>query len=195
MFSAFMILVAYVAFFVWFLFNTSYFDFFTRLLICLGLAVVALIWAASRMTRIPKRRSGPAAAPATSRAPAAKSAAAPADDSGTITFRVAGTTYDNDDGSSRQEILRHLKFGDAPYAEDPDDLLVTIEETSFDGDLALAVYINSYQIGYVPKSKISQVKKALDSYAWTTDAVSIIGGGQSQEGKPLSWGCSITISY
>ena len=111
-----------------------------------------------------------------------------------ITFRVAGTSFSNDDGTARQDILRALKFGDAPYSSgsDPD---VDIEETTFDGELALAVTVNGFLIGFVPKSSISKVKAALDSFAWTADACRVIGGGNSATGEPLSYGCEITVSW
>lgn len=111
-----------------------------------------------------------------------------------ITFRVAGTSFRNEDGTARQDILRGLKFGDAPYSSgsDPD---VDIEETTYDGELALAVTVNGFLIGFVPKSSISKVKAALDSFAWTADACRVIGGGNSATGEPLSYGCEITVSW
>ena len=111
-----------------------------------------------------------------------------------ITFRVAGTSFRNEDGTARQDILRGLKFGDAPYSSggDPD---VDIEETTYDGELALSVSVNGFLIGFVPKSSISKVKAALDSFAWTADACRVIGGGTSSTGEPLSYGCEITLSW
>lgn len=120
----------------------------------------------------------------------------PVDDSGSFTFRAAGTTFDNDDGTSRQDILRHLKFGDPPWADDPEDLSGALEETTHDGRPAVAVLVNGYQIGFVPKNSIPQVQEALASVAtcYVSD-VRIIGGGTGDDGRRLSYGCEITLVY
>lgn len=135
----------------------------------------------------------PAAAP---QQPAGSPAPSSAEDSGSITFRVAGTTFDNDDGTSRQDILRHLKFGDAPWADDPDDLVATIEEETYEGELAFAVLINGYQVGFVPRTRIPDVEKARRNVAtcFVSD-VQITGGGYSEDGRKLSYGCTITLEY
>lgn len=113
----------------------------------------------------------------------------------TISFNVAGTTFPNDDGTSRQRILRAIKFGDAPYANTSGDMDIHIEESSFEGETAFEVYINDYQIGYVPKSKIAEVKKAFDTFTCTEDSAEIVGGGNTEDGSALSYGCIVTISY
>lgn len=120
----------------------------------------------------------------------------PVDDSGSFTFRAAGTTFDNDDGTSRQDILRHLKFGDPPWTDDPDDLAVDLQEITHDGQPAIAVLVNGYQIGFVPKNSIRQAQNALAhvSTCYVSD-VRIIGGGTSDDGRRLSYGCEITLSY
>ena len=120
----------------------------------------------------------------------------PVDDSGSFTFRNDGTSFANDDGSSRQDILRHLKFGDPPWAVDPDDLSVELQELSYDGQPAIAVLVNGYQVGFVPKNIIPQVQEALASVAtcYVSD-VRIIGGGTGDDGRRLSYGCEITLSY
>ena len=89
-----------------------------------------------------------------------------------------------------------MKFGDEPWADDPEDLVVTIEEETFDGELALAVYVNDYQVGYVPKNLIQKVQRARQSVAacYVSDA-KITGGGTASDGRELSYGCSITLEY
>ena len=135
----------------------------------------------------------PAAAP---QRPAGSPGPSSAEDSGSITFRVAGTTFDNDDGTSRQDILRHLKFGDAPWADDPDDLVATIEEETYEGEPAFAVLINGYQVGFVPRTRIPDVEKARRNVAtcYVSD-VQITGGGYSEDGQKLSYGCTVTLEY
>ena len=139
------------------------------------LFIVLMVWSVRRMLR-------PAAG---------KQQAAPAGtDSGSITFRVAGTTFDNDDGTSRQEILRHLKFGDEPWADGPEDLTGTLEETDYNGETAFAVLVNGYQVGNVPRANIKQVAAALEHVSTCyVSSVRILGGGD------LSYGCEITLEY
>lgn len=122
--------------------------------------------------------------------------AAPSDsEEKTIRFRVAGVSFDNDDGTSRQDILRHLYFGDAPYADDPEDLDVEFIETEYQGDPAIEVHINGYQVGHVPQEKVSAMLKAIASHADTVDSVRIIGGGRKEDGERISYGCEIEVSY
>lgn len=120
-------------------------------------------------------------------------AAAP-DYSDNFSFRVAGVTFDNDDGTSRQRLLRSLKFGEHPFAGAHDDFFPTIEETTFEGETALAVMIDDFQIGFVPKSLIPRVQKAMANVA-TFQVVDyeVVGGGVGADGTPLSYGCTITI--
>ena len=144
------------------------------------LFIVLMVWSVRRMLR-----------PAAGKQQAATRPAAPAGtDSGSITFRVAGTTFDNDDGTSRQEILRHLKFGDEPWADGPEDLNAELEETEYNGETAFAVLINGYQVGNVPRANIKQVAAALEHVSTCyVSSVRILGGGD------LSYGCEITLEY
>lgn len=150
------------------------------------LFIVLMVWSVRRMLR-----------PAAGKQQAAPRPAAPAGtDSGSITFRVAGTTFDNDDGTSRQEILRHLKFGDEPWADGPEDLNAELEETEYNGETAFAVLINGYQVGNVPRANIPQVITAREHVATCyVSSVRILGGGTGSDGKPLSYGCEITLEY
>ena len=148
---------------------------------------VLVFWSVRRLTRPLKAMQG-------MQAPPARPAADP--DSGSITFRVAGTTFENDDGESRQDILRHMKFGDAPWADDPEDLDGQMEETIINGEPAIAVTVNGYQVGFVPKSLIPRVSKALQNVATCyVSNVRIIGGGTGTNGKQLNYGCEISLEY
>lgn len=186
--------IVWILFFLRFIFHGFRIsNFFVTLLLLSLVFIVLFLFTVHQLTEPSKRaRQAAARRAASSSAPAA----APAVDSGSVTFRVAGTTFDNDDGTSRQEILRHLKFGDAPWAEDPDDLLATIEEETYNGELAFAVLINGYQVGFVPRGYIRQVEKARQNVAscYVSD-VKITGGGTAEDGRELSYGCSITLEY
>ena len=113
----------------------------------------------------------------------------------TIRFKVAGVTFDNEDGTSRQDILRHLKFYDSPYADAEEEYDTEIEETTFDGDPALAVFVNGYQVGFVPAKIVPKVQKAMTCLAFSVDSTRITGGGTTDEGEKIYYGCNITASY
>lgn len=186
--------IAYIVLFTQFLFHGfRIVDFITTLLIIGVLFILLFLWTIRRLIE-PSKRARQAAARQASVSSASPSGSAA--DSGSVTFRVAGTTFDNDDGSSRQEILRHLKFGDEPWAEDPEDLNVTIEEETYQGELAFAVLVNDYQIGFVPKSQIRKVENARRHIAsCCVSDVRITGGGRTDDGRELSYGCTITLEY
>ena len=162
----------------------------------LGISFFVLIFVSVKILITPSRKQREAARRAAAAQHAANRATVATADSGTFTFRTAGTTFDNDDGTSRQDILRHLKFGDPPYADDPDDLAVDLQEMSHDGQPAIAVLVNGYQVGFVPKNYISQVQNALAhvSTCYVSD-VRIIGGGTSDDGRRLSYGCEIALTF
>ena len=54
-------------------------------------------------------------------------------------IKVAGVTFNNDDGVSRQLILRKLHFHDSPFNEYAD---VEIKQYDFNGQPAFGVYVN-----------------------------------------------------
>ena len=68
-------------------------------------------------------------------------------------------------------------------------------ESEYDGQLAIEVHINGYQVGFVPKTLVRKVKAAMDSYAWTVDGYSIYGGSMEEYGEKHNYGCEITISW
>lgn len=123
-------------------------------------------------------------------APAPAAAPIAADPIHHITFRVAGVTFDNEDGTSRQCNLADLKFEEPSGPED-----VTFRETTYKGDPAIEVYISNKQVGYVPKTTIPTMLEALSSSSWTVDDLRIIGGGKTEDGRRLSYGAEITGSW
>lgn len=111
-------------------------------------------------------------------------------------FKVAGTTFKNDDGSKRQDILRHIKFRDPPYVKEDNQIVAELNETEFDGEVAFKVVINDYQIGFVPKASIPVVEEAFEHEEFSITAVDVTGGGRNEEtGEKLSYGCTITARY
>ena len=71
----------------------------------------------------------------------------------TLKFKVVGVTFKNEDGKSRQTLLRKLHFGDAPFNSD-DGVDITIERGAYQGEPAFSVFTvyNSHR-GVMIKSK------------------------------------------
>ena len=184
--------LAYVYFVSQVLFNgLRIVNFPVSLGICIVGFFVMAVWGVYHVTR-PRRRP---AASETQAQPAAAPAAAPVNPLHSVSFKVAGVSYDNDDGTSRQEILRHLKFRDEPYASPDEDLMLDFIKTEFDGQLAIEVQINGYQVGFVPRAYIKQVEAAIDSFAWSVDDYAIYGGNIGDDGEKHNYGCNISISW
>lgn len=74
---------------------------------------------------------------------------------GVITFAVAGVTFDNDDGTSRQRLLKDIRArgGDAD---------LELEEWEYKGKPACRVLVDGEQIGNVPRHKVEEVLSVLD---------------------------------
>lgn len=89
-------------------------------------------------------------APKSSSAPNTASGACPP----AIVCKVAGVTFKNENGSSRQAILR-------PLASDPDNdyFPVTLERYTFKGNPAFYVLYNSKCVGNVPADKVKDVSR------------------------------------
>lgn len=190
--------VVYVHFFLRIFFSDFRIGNFFITLLLFGVLLVLLIYWSIRVLTTPKapRRAGSSGSSSSGQTDPQAVPAAQAPAYHYLTFRVAGTSFKNSDGSSRQDILRHLKFGDSPWADDPNRLTVTIDETSFDGQLALAVSLNGYQVGFVPKKDIATVEEVWQSSEkFRIVDVKIIGGGKTPEGDPISYGCEIKIRY
>ena len=193
--------LAYVYFVMQVLFNGLRIVNFTTSIgiIVIGFFVMAF-WGVHHLTRVKPRNSRPAHTPSPDPEPyvapvASSSSGSPFVKKQTFTFRVAGTTFSNPDGTSRQTILRHMKFGDEPYAHGQDPLDVTISPVTYEGEPAFEVHINNYMIGYVPKKDIEKMNAISEANDCTIKHVAIIGGGSSEDGGLLSYGCEITLSY
>lgn len=74
---------------------------------------------------------------------------------GRIVTKVAGVTFENEDGSSRQRILR-----DAFREESCGS--VELETYEYKGTDAIAVYYEDKRIGNIPKDKIKEVLAVMD---------------------------------
>lgn len=70
-----------------------------------------------------------------------------------LTFKVVGVTFKNDDGTSRQTLLRKMFLGKAPFNSD-EGIDITIEESTYEGNPAFPVFAEGYQVGYISKKDV-----------------------------------------
>lgn len=74
---------------------------------------------------------------------------------GSLWTNVAGVTFKNPDGSSRQQILADLM-------ESGGDAEVTLEEFYYKGTQAVRVLVDGRCIGNIPKHRVQDVREILD---------------------------------
>lgn len=93
---------------------------------------------------------------------------------------VVGVTFNNDDGSSRQQILSEID------ADDP----VTLEFYKYNGKPACAVYVFGKQIGHINKELAAELAKQYEGCYFTGKVQKILGGPEYNLHK---YGCVIDI--
>lgn len=71
----------------------------------------------------------------------------------TLKFKVVGVTFKNEDGKSRQTLLRKLHFGDAPFNSD-EGVDITIERGAYQGEPAFSVFAEGHQVGNISKDDV-----------------------------------------
>jgi len=89
-------------------------------------------------------------------------------------FRVAGVTFDNDDNTSRQTILRKIKGKKRPFDKKQN---VVLEQYSFKGQPAISIEVNGFQIGNIPKEDVPFIIKNADKMVGIDDLY--VGLGES----------------
>lgn len=74
---------------------------------------------------------------------------------GRIVTSIAGVTFNNDDGVSRQALLKDLKArgGDAD---------LELEEYEYKGKPAIRVLVDGEQVGTIPRTRVAEVSEVLD---------------------------------
>ena len=90
-------------------------------------------------------------------------------------FKVAGVTFDNDDGSSRQEILKNI-------VDNGGSADATFKEYEFNGKPAIAVYADGKCIGSIPHGSAKEVRSLI-----AKDLSAIINADKfvNEEGKEI----------
>ena len=75
---------------------------------------------------------------------------------GRIVTSIAGVTFKNDDGTSRQAILKDIKASGGGDAE------LDLEEVEYKGKPAVRVLVDGEQIGNIPRGRVAEILAVLD---------------------------------
>lgn len=109
-------------------------------------------------------------------------------------FHVAGVTYKSEDGTPRQEYLRRIDNGIAPF-ENSDSLDVSLcpfmyKPKGKPEEQAISVRVNGYDIGNVPRESVPAVTEAIHKPGAVISAFKVIGG---YEGK--NYGAIVVVRH
>lgn len=98
-------------------------------------------------------------------------------------IKVAGVTFENEDGTDRQEILEDLesKIGG--------EITLNLQPDTYEGEPCIKVLADGQQVGYIPKRLVSYVMENFDRISELSDLV-IVGG---EDG--LSYGLHFYINF
>lgn len=108
-----------------------------------------------------------------------------------LEIKVAGVTFKNEKGPTRQTILRKIHFNDKPFDEYVE---LGLREYEFDGKPAFGVYANNMQIGNIPADYVQFIVDNDARYEGIC-GINVYGGGRNENGYAISYGCKITLKY
>ena len=97
-----------------------------------------------------------------------------------LKFKVVGVTFKNEDGKSRQTLLRKLHFGDVPFNSD-EGVDITIERGAYQGEPAFSVFAEGHQVGNISKDDVPFFVRRWSDFVGVTSA-EVYGGGTDDEG-------------
>lgn len=103
---------------------------------------------------------------------------------GRIVTKVAGVTFDNEDGTERQDILRH-------YVENGSSDSITLAKSSYKGNDAVDVMCGDYCVGKIPKDVIPTVVSVIDR---VTSVIMDVNTFENDEGDEI-YRADLTIVY
>lgn len=109
-------------------------------------------------------------------------------------FHLAGVTYKSEDGTPRQEYLRRIDNGIAPF-ENSDSLDVSLcpfmyKPKEKPEEQAISVRVNGYDIGNVPRESVPAVMEVIHKPGAVISAFKVIGG---YEGK--NYGAIVVVRH
>jgi hypothetical protein len=107
------------------------------------------------------------------------------------TFKVAGVSFSNDNGTNRQSILRKIKFCDPPFDNGAE---LELRRYEYKGDPAYGIYANDMQIGNIASQDVPFVLDHWDKLVCFT-AINVYGGGKSPEGEQRSFGAEVVLRF
>lgn len=111
----------------------------------------------------------------------------------TLKFKVVGVTFKNEDGKSRQTLLRKLHFGDAPFNSD-EGVDITIERGEYQGEPAFSVFAEGHQVGNISKDDVPFFVRRWSDFVGVTSA-EVYGGGTDDEGHSINYGMKINCEF
>ena len=111
----------------------------------------------------------------------------------TLKFKVVGVTFKNEDGKSRQTLLRKLHFGDAPFNSD-EGVDITIERGAYQGEPAFSVFAEGHQVGNISKDDVPFFVRRWSDFVGVTSA-EVYGGGTDDEGHSINYGMKINWEF
>lgn len=131
---------------------------------------------------------------ATPEAPEAKPSAPNASEYRFIEFKLKGVTFKNEDGTSRQELIRRIDEQEPPF-ENGGELSVDLKPVLFDGKDAIECRVNGYLVGHVPKELVPDVMDAMKAADATISGFKVIGGGEKENGEKLNYGIYMAVRF
>ena len=106
-----------------------------------------------------------------------------------VNFNLSGVTYPNDEGVSRQDLIRRIDNAQTPF-ENSGSLDVDLKPIKFRGEDAIECRVNGCQIGFVPKDKVPEVLAAIKKPGATISGFQVVGG---EDG--LNYGVSMAVRF
>jgi hypothetical protein len=106
-------------------------------------------------------------------------------------IKVAGVTFKNDKGVTRQTLLKKIKEHSAPFDK---YLEISLNQYDFEGELAYSVCVNDRQIGNVPKSQVQYLYDNIERFVAIT-GINVYGGYRDENGYFKSYGAAITVKF
>ena len=106
--------------------------------------------------------------------------------------KVVGVSFENNDGSSRQEIIENLAY---EYDRDLDFSSIELCEYSYNGNPAYHVTVDGSVIGNLEADFSLELKTLQEKhgYMFWAEGGRIVGGGEDDLGERLNYGVRITI--
>lgn len=92
--------------------------------------------------------------------------------------KTVGVTFKNDDGTSRQELIRKMYYKDPPF--DGKEFPLELDPYEYQGAPAFRVLFNGYQIGNLSKEDAQYFNDNMDRYV-TLCGAKIVGGDTPTE--------------